>query len=106
MKRLLLLATVSMLAATCPLRADPADAGPDVHVVPPKLDGPRVLNDQTKEAVIRGYLEAWQSLRAPCSKTGRICWIAILWARRKTSWSETIMTKLRRESLPVIWTIA
>ncbi len=63
MRRLLLAVTVSMLAATCPLRAVPADAGPDVHVVPPKLDGPRVLNDQTKEAVIRGYLEAWQSLR-------------------------------------------
>jgi hypothetical protein len=63
MKRLLLTVTVSILAATCPLRADPADAGPDVHVVPPKLDGPRVLNDQTKEAVIRGYLEAWQSLK-------------------------------------------
>jgi hypothetical protein len=59
MKRLLLLAVGSVLAATFPLRADQ----PVIHVQPPKLEGPRVLNDQTREAVIRGYLEAWQSLR-------------------------------------------
>lgn len=60
MKRLLLaMIGCSVLAATFPLRADQ----PDVRVVPPHLEGPRVLNDQTKEAVVRGYLEAWQGLR-------------------------------------------
>jgi hypothetical protein len=52
-----------VLAATFPLRADQPDVRPDVRVKPPQLEGPRVLNDQTKEAVIRGYLEAWQNLR-------------------------------------------
>jgi hypothetical protein len=35
---------------------------PAVHVEPIKSPGPRILSDQTRDAVIRDYLEAWQSL--------------------------------------------
>jgi hypothetical protein len=47
----------SMLAAALPLMADQ----PSVRLEPPDLQGPRVLNEQTRTAVIRDYLEAWQS---------------------------------------------
>jgi hypothetical protein len=33
-----------------------------VRIEPMKLQGPRVLNDQTRDAVVRDYLEAWQSV--------------------------------------------
>lgn len=46
------------LAATLSAGADQ----PSVRVEPMKLQGPRVLNDQTRDAVIRNYLEAWQSM--------------------------------------------
>ena len=50
----------SVLAMTFPLRADQ----PNVRVEPPNLQGPRHLNDQTQTAVIRDYLQAWQSVGA------------------------------------------
>ena len=34
-----------------------------VHVEPAHLDGPRQLQEQTASAVIRNYLESWQSMR-------------------------------------------
>lgn len=33
-----------------------------VHVEPTNLQGPRVLEEQTSKAVIRDYLQAWQTL--------------------------------------------
>ena len=39
-------------------------AEPVVHVEPPSLHGPRPLQDQTATAVVRDYLESWQSLAA------------------------------------------
>jgi len=33
----------------------------EVHVQPPHLDTPRPLNDTTREAAVRNYLEAWTS---------------------------------------------
>lgn len=33
-----------------------------VHVQPPHLDTPRPLNDTTRKAVIRDYLESWQAM--------------------------------------------
>jgi hypothetical protein len=39
-------------------------AQPVVHVEPPNLHGPRQLQDQTATAVVRYYLESWQSLAA------------------------------------------
>ena len=59
-KAKLLLLMCSVLAAAPALRADQ----PSVHIRPTNLDGPRVLNDQTRESVIRNYLEAWQSVSA------------------------------------------
>jgi hypothetical protein len=56
----LALVTCAVFALTSSLRADQ----PTVRLEPPNLQGPRVLNDQTKTAVIRDYLQAWQSLRA------------------------------------------
>ena len=50
----------AVFALTCSLRADQ----PTVRLEPPNLQGPRVLNEQTKTAVIRDYLQAWQSVRA------------------------------------------
>ena len=37
-------------------------AQPVVHVAPPNLHGSRQLQDQTATAVVRDYLESWQSL--------------------------------------------
>lgn len=34
-----------------------------VHVEPTKLEGPRHLEEQTATAVVRDYLQTWQSLR-------------------------------------------
>lgn len=39
-----------------------------VHVQPPDLHGPRQLQDQTATAVVRDYLESWQSLTAALEK--------------------------------------
>jgi hypothetical protein len=58
MQRLLLV--LSVLAAAIPLSAQQ----PLVRAEPTDLQGPRILNDQTKSAVIRDYLEAWQSVNA------------------------------------------
>jgi hypothetical protein len=35
-----------------------------VKVQPPSVEGPRTLQEQTQQAVIRNYLQAWQSLTA------------------------------------------
>jgi len=37
---------------------------PTVRVEPGDLQGPRALNDQTREGVVRDYLQAWQSVSA------------------------------------------
>lgn len=47
-----------VLAITLPLQAQQ----PTVRVEPVSLNGPRVLNDQTKAAVIRDYLQAWRTM--------------------------------------------
>ncbi|HUY93842.1 MAG TPA: hypothetical protein VMU71_01045 [Terracidiphilus sp.] len=39
-------------------------AQPEVRVEPAHLQGPRQLADQTATAVVRNYIEAWESLRA------------------------------------------
>jgi hypothetical protein len=49
-----------VLAAVVPLSAQQ----PLVHVEPTELQGPRILNEQTKSGVIRDYLDAWQSVTA------------------------------------------
>ncbi len=35
-----------------------------VHVEPVHLQGPRILADQTATAVVKNYIESWQSLKA------------------------------------------
>jgi hypothetical protein len=35
-----------------------------VRLEPAKLDGPRLLQDQTRETAIRDYLQSWKSLKA------------------------------------------
>lgn len=35
-----------------------------VHVEPAHLQGPRILADQTANAVVKNYIESWQSLKA------------------------------------------
>ncbi|HEX6772127.1 MAG TPA: hypothetical protein VF126_08890 [Acidobacteriaceae bacterium] len=57
MRRLMML-VCSVCAMAAPLWADQ----PTVRVAPLHLEGPRELNDQTKSAVIRDYLQAWQSM--------------------------------------------
>jgi hypothetical protein len=52
------LALCSVLAVASPLRADQGA----VRVEQTNVQGPRALKDETREAVIRDYLEAWQSL--------------------------------------------
>ena len=49
----------SAMAAACIAAAQPA-----VNVQPVNLQGPRALEDQTRDGAVRDYLESWQSLRA------------------------------------------
>ena len=56
----LMLVLGSAFAASLPLGATQAA----VRVEPTALQGPRTLNEQTQSAVIRGYLDAWQSAAA------------------------------------------
>src|SRR5215467_9015740 len=58
--RTLALVICSVFAATLPLGA----SQPTVRVEPTNLQGPRDLNEQTRAAVVRGYLEAWESMAA------------------------------------------
>jgi len=58
--RKLVLVLCSAFAASLPLNA----SQPAVRVAPTDLQGPRTLNEQTRSAVIRGYLDAWQSAAA------------------------------------------
>jgi hypothetical protein len=50
----------SVFALTLPLGA----SQPTVRVEPASLQGPRALNDQTRDGVVRDYLQAWQSVSA------------------------------------------
>jgi hypothetical protein len=50
----------SVFALTLPLGASQAV----VRVEPATLQGPRALNDQTRDGVVRDYLQAWQSVSA------------------------------------------
>lgn len=56
----LLAVIFSIFAMPLALRADQ----PSVRVEPSNLQGPRPLETQTADAVIRDYLQSWQSLRA------------------------------------------
>src|ERR1700753_918471 len=56
----LALVICAVFAMTLSLQADDQ---PTVRVEPTNLQGPRVLNEQTKASVIRDYLQAWQSVR-------------------------------------------
>jgi hypothetical protein len=59
MKKLLLVMG-TVFAATFPLRADQSA----IRVEPTSVQGPRPLVKQTETAVIRDYLQAWQSVSA------------------------------------------
>ena len=39
-------------------------AEPTVRVRPPSVQGPRTLQEQTQAAVVRNYLQSWESFRA------------------------------------------
>jgi hypothetical protein len=41
-----------------------AIAQPEVRVEPAHLQGPRILADETANAVVKNYIESWKSLRA------------------------------------------
>lgn len=60
--------TLRTLTAALPLFAMPlclaAANQPSVHVDPSHLQGPRQLAPQTAAAVVRDYLESWQSMAA------------------------------------------
>lgn len=51
-------ATWAMSSVAWALAPDEAE----VHVQPPHLDTPRPLNDTTREAAIRDYLESWKAM--------------------------------------------
>jgi hypothetical protein len=58
------LPTIGALLAIAAMPGVLRAAEPVVHVEPPNLHGPRQLQDQTATAVVRDYLESWQSLSA------------------------------------------
>jgi len=51
---------VAIMALSVP--ATLAGAQASVHVTPPHLDGPRNLADVTATAVVKNYIESWESL--------------------------------------------
>jgi hypothetical protein len=53
-----------VICSVCLLTLRLAAEQPTVHLEPTNLQGPRVLNEQTRTAVIRDYLQAWQSVSA------------------------------------------
>lgn len=53
----------ALLVSIC-LAAPLLGAQPDVRIEPAHLQGPRPLADQTATAVIKNYIESWESLRA------------------------------------------
>ncbi len=57
MKPVVILFAALSAASTCAL------GQASVHVQPPNLNGPRKLADQTANAVVKNYIEAWESLR-------------------------------------------
>lgn len=59
MTKPLIIAVVAVSAA-CSL----ASAQPAVRVEPVKLKGPRALEEQTAAAVVRNYLDSWQTMRS------------------------------------------
>lgn len=59
--------TAQFLLIACIFLAAPSVLSaqqPEVRVEPLHLHGPRELKSETAEAVVRDYLESWQSLRA------------------------------------------
>ncbi|HWG21659.1 MAG TPA: hypothetical protein VG225_14100 [Terracidiphilus sp.] len=59
MLRPILILAIGFSVATAMLSAQP-----DVRVEPAHLQGPRILADQTATAVVKNYIESWDSLRA------------------------------------------
>ena len=59
-----LLGSVLILACSVVPSAAIAGAQAAVTVAPDDLHGPRVLQEQTKAAVVRDYLQAWQTFKA------------------------------------------
>ena len=53
-----------ILGAVFAAASDFGGAQAAVRVEPANLSGPRVLEDQTRTAVIRDYVQSWQSFRA------------------------------------------
>lgn len=58
LRSVLILSTVLSAASACAL------AQAAVHVEPAHLQGPRILADQTANAVVKNYIESWGSLKA------------------------------------------
>lgn len=56
-RSVVVLSTVLSTAAVCSF------AQAAVHVEPSHLQGPRILADQTATAVVKTYIESWESLR-------------------------------------------
>jgi hypothetical protein len=57
LRRLLVLSTVFSAASACAL------GQATVRVEPANLQGPRILADETANAVVKNYIESWKSLR-------------------------------------------
>lgn len=57
-----MLRNFGMIAILAPMLAVVAAAQPAVHVDPDVPTSPRPLEQQTRQAVVRDYIESWQSL--------------------------------------------
>lgn len=58
-----MLRTVLILSTVLSVATAGALAQAAAHVEPAHLQGPRILADQTANAVVKNYIESWQSLR-------------------------------------------
>lgn len=58
-----MLRPVLVLIAALSVTSAAALAQASVHVEPAHLQGPRVLADETANAVVKNYIESWKSLR-------------------------------------------
>jgi hypothetical protein len=58
-----MLRSVVVLSTVLGAASAVATAQAAVHVEPAHLEGPRILADQTATAVVKNYIESWESLR-------------------------------------------
>jgi hypothetical protein len=85
-----MLKSLLVLGAVVAATSQMGSAQATVHVEPSNLQGPRPLQDQTQKAVIRDYLQAWQSFSGALNQNRAPLLDADFIGSAKTKLTETI----------------